>query len=86
MMRYAFTTTLDSNPSPPSENGIPTGGQEWVDNVRFQHHEVNGLPRATADREDRLIVRSAVTAPDSSLSTLDVRPAHDCPSCPSTDG
>ncbi|GFV51686.1 HTH_Tnp_Tc3_2 domain-containing protein [Trichonephila clavipes] len=27
-------------------------------------------PRATADWEDRVIVRSAVTAPDSSLSTI----------------
>ncbi|GFV07172.1 hypothetical protein TNCV_3601901 [Trichonephila clavipes] len=30
----------------------------------------SGQPRATADREDRLIVSLAATAPDSSLSTI----------------
>ncbi|GFT59346.1 HTH_Tnp_Tc3_2 domain-containing protein [Trichonephila clavipes] len=44
--------------------------QEWVDNGRLQRQVVSGGPRATADQEDRLIVRSAVTAPDSSLSTI----------------
>ncbi|GFX36356.1 hypothetical protein TNCV_4932691 [Trichonephila clavipes] len=36
----------------------------------FQQHVGSGRPRATADREDRLIVRSAVKTPDSSLSTI----------------
>ncbi|GFY14716.1 transposable element Tcb2 transposase [Trichonephila clavipes] len=40
--------------------------QEWVDKVRFQHHDGSSQPRATADREDR----SAVTAPDLLLSTI----------------
>ncbi|GFV31621.1 transposable element Tc1 transposase [Trichonephila clavipes] len=37
---------------------------------RFQRHDGNSRPRATEDREDRLIVRSTVTAPDSLLSTI----------------
>ncbi|GFS57804.1 hypothetical protein TNCV_2909081 [Trichonephila clavipes] len=40
------------------------------DNGRFQRHDNSGRPRATSDREDRLIVRSAVKLPDSSLSTI----------------
>ncbi|GFS98492.1 HTH_Tnp_Tc3_2 domain-containing protein [Trichonephila clavipes] len=39
-------------------------------NGRFQRHDGSGQPRATEDREDRLIVRSAITAPYSSLSTI----------------
>ncbi|GFV89451.1 HTH_Tnp_Tc3_2 domain-containing protein [Trichonephila clavipes] len=41
-----------------------------VDDGRFQRHDGSGRPRATADREDRLTVISAVTAPDSSLSSI----------------
>ncbi|GFV50010.1 uncharacterized protein TNCV_2372531 [Trichonephila clavipes] len=41
-----------------------------MDSGKFQRHDGSGRPRATADREDRLIVRSTVTAPDSSLSTI----------------
>ncbi|GFV38302.1 HTH_Tnp_Tc3_2 domain-containing protein [Trichonephila clavipes] len=44
--------------------------QEWVENGRFHRHDGSGRPRATADREDRLNVESAVTASDSSLSTI----------------
>ncbi|GFU19140.1 HTH_Tnp_Tc3_2 domain-containing protein [Trichonephila clavipes] len=40
--------------------------QEWVENCRFQRHDGSGRPRVSADREDKLIVRSAVTASDSS--------------------
>ncbi|GFX64285.1 HTH_Tnp_Tc3_2 domain-containing protein [Trichonephila clavipes] len=43
--------------------------QEWMNNARFQRYDRSGRPRATVDREDRLIARSAVTAPDSSLLT-----------------
>ncbi|GFS57021.1 HTH_Tnp_Tc3_2 domain-containing protein [Trichonephila clavipes] len=43
---------------------------EWVDIGRFQHHDDSGRPRVTADQENRLIVRSAVTASDSSLPTI----------------
>ncbi|GFX43468.1 transposable element Tc3 transposase [Trichonephila clavipes] len=39
--------------------------QKWVESDRFQRHGCSGRPRALADRGDRLIVRSAVTAPDS---------------------
>ncbi|GFV73809.1 HTH_Tnp_Tc3_2 domain-containing protein [Trichonephila clavipes] len=53
-----------------SEVAIRRCCQEWVDSGRFQRRDSSGQPRATADREDRLIVRSAVTAPDSSLSTM----------------
>ncbi|GFU34341.1 HTH_Tnp_Tc3_2 domain-containing protein [Trichonephila clavipes] len=38
--------------------------QEWVDSGRFQRHDDSGRLRATEDLEDRLIVRSAVTAND----------------------
>ncbi|GFX90893.1 HTH_Tnp_Tc3_2 domain-containing protein [Trichonephila clavipes] len=41
-----------------------------MDNGRFQRHDGSGQPRATTDRENKLIVRSTVTAPDSSLSTV----------------
>ncbi|GFU17282.1 uncharacterized protein TNCV_1854941 [Trichonephila clavipes] len=44
--------------------------QEWVNNGRFQRHDCSGRFRAEADREDRLIVKSAVTAPNSLLSTI----------------
>ncbi|GFY21970.1 HTH_Tnp_Tc3_2 domain-containing protein [Trichonephila clavipes] len=37
--------------------------------ARFQRHDGSSRPRATADRKDRLTVRLAATAPDSSLST-----------------
>ncbi|GFU55947.1 integrase catalytic domain-containing protein [Trichonephila clavipes] len=44
--------------------------QERVDNGRFQHYDGSGRPRATADQENRLTVRSTVTPLDSSLSTI----------------
>ncbi|GFV31149.1 uncharacterized protein TNCV_4314741 [Trichonephila clavipes] len=44
--------------------------QEWLDSSRFQRHYGSGRPNTAADREDGLIVRSAVTAPESSLSTI----------------
>ncbi|GFV68034.1 HTH_Tnp_Tc3_2 domain-containing protein [Trichonephila clavipes] len=44
--------------------------QEWMDSCRFHHHDGRDRQRATADWEDRLIVISAVTAPDSSVSTI----------------
>ncbi|GFS56807.1 HTH_Tnp_Tc3_2 domain-containing protein [Trichonephila clavipes] len=53
-----------------SDAAIRRCWQECVDSGRFQHHDDSGRHRATADREDRLTVRSAVTAPDSSLSTI----------------
>ncbi|GFT22445.1 HTH_Tnp_Tc3_2 domain-containing protein [Trichonephila clavipes] len=53
-----------------SDATIRRGWQEWEDNGRFQRHGGSGRPRATAEREERLIVRSLVTAPDSSLSTI----------------
>ncbi|GFT32412.1 HTH_Tnp_Tc3_2 domain-containing protein [Trichonephila clavipes] len=39
--------------------------KKWVDNGIFQYHDGSGRPWATSDQEDRLIVRSAVTTPDS---------------------
>ncbi|GFX73040.1 HTH_Tnp_Tc3_2 domain-containing protein [Trichonephila clavipes] len=44
--------------------------QEWVNNGRFQRHDGSGRSRATANWKDRLIVRSTVTTPDSSLLTI----------------
>ncbi|GFW61133.1 HTH_Tnp_Tc3_2 domain-containing protein [Trichonephila clavipes] len=40
------------------------------DSSGFQLHDGSGRSRVTADLEDRLIVRSAVTAPDSSLFAI----------------
>ncbi|GFV69735.1 regulator of G-protein signaling 7 [Trichonephila clavipes] len=42
----------------------------WVDNSKFQRHDGSGRPRAIADWKYRLIVRSAVTASHSPLSTI----------------
>ncbi|GFX43744.1 HTH_Tnp_Tc3_2 domain-containing protein [Trichonephila clavipes] len=42
----------------------------FVDSGRFQCHDGSDQPRAIEDREDRLIVRYAITASDSSLSTI----------------
>ncbi|GFW91297.1 transposable element Tc1 transposase [Trichonephila clavipes] len=53
-----------------SDAAIRRCWQEWVDSVRFQRHDGSVQPKTTADRVDRLIVRSAVTAPDSLLSTI----------------
>ncbi|GFV33978.1 HTH_Tnp_Tc3_2 domain-containing protein [Trichonephila clavipes] len=53
-----------------SDAAIRRCWQEWVENDRFQRHDGSGQPRATADREDRLIVRSAVTPSDSSLLSI----------------
>ncbi|GFS94555.1 HTH_Tnp_Tc3_2 domain-containing protein [Trichonephila clavipes] len=51
--------------------------QEWVGSDRFQRHDGRGRPNATADRGDRFTVRSVVTVPNSSSSTIRLRPAHD---------
>ncbi|GFW32963.1 transposable element Tcb1 transposase [Trichonephila clavipes] len=52
---------------------------EWEDSNRFQRHDGSDRPTATVDREDILIVRSAVTEPDSSLSTITrTNPASNC--------
>ncbi|GFX87473.1 HTH_Tnp_Tc3_2 domain-containing protein [Trichonephila clavipes] len=53
-----------------SEAAIRRCWQVWVDNGRFQRQDDSGRPKATAGREDRLIVISAATAHDSSLSTI----------------
>ncbi|GFW23927.1 HTH_Tnp_Tc3_2 domain-containing protein [Trichonephila clavipes] len=44
--------------------------QQWVDNGRFQRYDGSGQLIATEDQEHRLNVRSAITAFDSSLSTI----------------
>ncbi|GFW58971.1 HTH_Tnp_Tc3_2 domain-containing protein [Trichonephila clavipes] len=53
-----------------SDASIRRCWQEWVENGRFQRHDGIGRPRTTEDRENRLTVRSAVTASNSSLSTI----------------
>ncbi|KFM68833.1 hypothetical protein X975_07143, partial [Stegodyphus mimosarum] len=53
-----------------SDAAIRRCWQEWVYNGRFQRHDGSCRPRSTTNREDRLIVRSAVTAPDSSLTKI----------------
>ncbi|GFW34406.1 HTH_Tnp_Tc3_2 domain-containing protein [Trichonephila clavipes] len=44
--------------------------QECVDSGKFQLRDRSCRPRARADRQGRFTVNSAVTAPDSSLSTI----------------
>ncbi|GFX82929.1 HTH_Tnp_Tc3_2 domain-containing protein [Trichonephila clavipes] len=41
-----------------------------MNNGRVQSHDGSGRPKATADQVDRLIARSAVAEPDSSLLTI----------------
>ncbi|GFT32369.1 uncharacterized protein TNCV_4484031 [Trichonephila clavipes] len=53
-----------------SDEDIRRCRQEWVDCGIFQCHDGSGRPRTTADREERLIVISTITVPDSSLSTI----------------
>ncbi|GFW93941.1 HTH_Tnp_Tc3_2 domain-containing protein [Trichonephila clavipes] len=53
-----------------SDAAIRRHWQGWVETGRFQGNGGSGRPRATADREDSLIVRSAVTASNSSLSPI----------------
>ncbi|GFW93077.1 HTH_Tnp_Tc3_2 domain-containing protein [Trichonephila clavipes] len=53
-----------------SDAAIRRCRQEWVNNGRFQPHDGSGPARTTADRVDRLIVRSAITVPESSISTI----------------
>ncbi|GFU46690.1 HTH_Tnp_Tc3_2 domain-containing protein [Trichonephila clavipes] len=53
-----------------SDAAIRRCWQERVENGRFQRHDGSGQPRATADREDRLTVRSVVTTSYSSLLTI----------------
>ncbi|GFV62118.1 hypothetical protein TNCV_4109211 [Trichonephila clavipes] len=49
---------------------LEDAGKNSGNSGRFQCHDGSGRPSATADREDRLIARSAFTRPDSSLSTI----------------
>lgn len=44
--------------------------QERVDNGKFHRHDGSGQPKATTDREERVILR-AVKATDSSRTTID---------------
>ncbi|UYV72285.1 K02A2.6-like, partial [Cordylochernes scorpioides] len=44
--------------------------QKWVNNGSMQRQDGGGRPRATTEREDRAIVRMAVAAPESTLSTI----------------
>ncbi|GFU56874.1 HTH_Tnp_Tc3_2 domain-containing protein [Trichonephila clavipes] len=53
-----------------SDAAIRRCWQEWVNKDRFQRHDSSRRHSATADREDRLIVKTAVIALDSSLSTI----------------
>ncbi|GFS92908.1 HTH_Tnp_Tc3_2 domain-containing protein [Trichonephila clavipes] len=53
-----------------SDTAIGRYWQELVDIGKFQRHDGSGRPTATEDPEDRLTVRSAVTAPESSLLSI----------------
>ncbi|GFX08544.1 HTH_Tnp_Tc3_2 domain-containing protein [Trichonephila clavipes] len=53
-----------------SDAAIRRCWQERVENGKFQRHDGSGRARTTAGQEDRLIVRSAVIALDSSLTTI----------------
>lgn len=46
------------------------GKNLWINNGRFKRQNSSGRPRTTAEREGRVIVRSAISASDSSLSTI----------------
>ena len=56
-----------------SDTAIRRCWQEWVDNDRFQHHDGSDRSRAKTYRKYKVIARSAVIAPDSSLSTIGTR-------------
>ncbi|UYV77770.1 hypothetical protein LAZ67_15002210 [Cordylochernes scorpioides] len=69
-----------------SDAAIRRCWQEWVNNGRLQCQDGSGRSRDTTEREDRAIVRTAVTASDSTLSTIQrVTGTHKCPKLPSTD-
>ncbi|UYV84357.1 hypothetical protein LAZ67_X001927 [Cordylochernes scorpioides] len=53
-----------------SDAAIRRCWQKWVNNESMQCQDSSGRPRATTEREDRAIVRMAVAAPESTLSTL----------------
>ncbi|UYV65536.1 hypothetical protein LAZ67_3004622 [Cordylochernes scorpioides] len=53
-----------------SDAAIRRCWQKWVNNGRLQCQDGSGRPRATTEREDRAIVRMAVAAPESTLSTI----------------
>ena len=54
----------------PRDSSIRRWWQEWVKNGRYQVQNGNGLPRAKVEKEDKAIVRAAVTVPNSLLSTI----------------
>ncbi|UYV61580.1 hypothetical protein LAZ67_1005361 [Cordylochernes scorpioides] len=53
-----------------SDAAIRRCWQKWVNNGSMQRQDGSGRPRATTEREDRAIVRMAVAAPESTLSTI----------------
>ncbi|GFS58763.1 uncharacterized protein TNCV_4270791 [Trichonephila clavipes] len=53
-----------------SDTAIRRCRLEWVGSAKFQRHDSSGRPKATSEPDYRLIVRSAVTALDSSLSNI----------------
>ncbi|UYV71394.1 hypothetical protein LAZ67_8002960 [Cordylochernes scorpioides] len=52
-----------------SDAAIRRCWQKWVNNGSMQRQDGSGRPRATTEREDRAIVRMAVAARESTLST-----------------
>ncbi|UYV62024.1 hypothetical protein LAZ67_1007530 [Cordylochernes scorpioides] len=53
-----------------SDAAIRRCWQKLVNNGRLQRQDGSGRPRATTEREDRAIVRIAVAAPESTLTTI----------------
>ncbi|UYV61196.1 hypothetical protein LAZ67_1003785 [Cordylochernes scorpioides] len=53
-----------------SDAAIRRCWQKWVNNGSMQRQDGSGRPRATTEREDKAIVRMAVAAPESTLSTI----------------
>ncbi|UYV83825.1 hypothetical protein LAZ67_X000316 [Cordylochernes scorpioides] len=53
-----------------SDAAIRRCWQKWVNNGSMQRQDGSGRPKATTEREDRAIVRMAVAAPESTLSTI----------------
>ncbi|UYV69420.1 hypothetical protein LAZ67_6003530 [Cordylochernes scorpioides] len=53
-----------------SDAAIRRCWQKWVNNGSMQRQDGSGRPRAATEWEDRAIVRMAVAAPESTLSTI----------------
>ena len=70
LQEAGWTTRRTARQMGRSDAAIRRCWQGWVANGRVERQDGSGRPRTTTDREGRRIVRSAVTVPSSSLSTI----------------